>query len=343
VLELLRSAILVEDADSAQESAASTPSLAGRAAPQLDVIVRTMEGRLALVKDALYALAAQTHPAVRAIVTVHGPSRGYLKAVEDLAARLQGLLDVKVVPVPRTSGLRGEPLNWGLDQLEGELFAFCDDDDVLYPSFAERLIGHLHEHPEVAVAYGIGQVVHGEIATDGFRGVSHGMKYGLPFNRARLFVENYIPINTYVARTAVQRRHGMRFDESLPVYEDWVFLRELAARHDFSFVDAVVSEYRLRGEHSNAVPPSQEALRGETRAAVLRNYGSQPVRARARELTELVEHSQELDRRVEDLQGQLGEARALTGRILSSRSWQLTRLIRRVLGSDLPERPGPST
>jgi methionine biosynthesis protein MetW len=345
VLELLRSAVLVEDADSAQESfgaAATTPRLAGSAAPQLDVIVRTMEGRLSLVKDALYALAAQTHPSVRAIVTVHGPSRGYLKAVQDLVARLQGLLEVEVVPVPRKSGLRGEPLNWGLDQLEGEFFAFCDDDDVLYPSFAERLIGHLQEHPEIAVAYGIGQVVHGEIATDGFRSVSHGMKYGDPFDRARLFVENYIPINTYVARTADQRRDGIRFDESLPVYEDWVFLRELAARHQFSFVDAVVSEYRLWGKHSNAVPASQEALWGETRAAVLRSYGSQPVRTRARELTELVERSQELNRRVENLQEQLGEERALTGRILSSRSWQLTRLLRRVLGSDLPERPGPS-
>jgi SAM-dependent methyltransferase len=305
--------------------------------PQIDVIVRTMDGRFPLLKDALYSLVAQTHPAIRAIVTIHGPSEDYVRDVEGLVERLHGLLAVKVLRVPRGSGLRGEPLNWGLSQVEGEFFAFCDDDDVLYPGFAERLIGHLQEHPEASVAYGIGQVVQGERTLDGFRSLSHTQQYGDPFDRARLFVENYIPINTYVARTADQRRAGIRFDETLPVYEDWAFLRELGARFEFSFLDAVVSEYRLWGEHSNAVPASEEAIWGETRAAVLRTYGGQPVRVRAQELVDLFERSRLVDRQRQDLEGQLAEARSRTGSILASRSWRVTRPLRRLLGSGLPE------
>ena len=339
VLELQVSADRRPAADAAVENADGTATieLLATATPQLDVIVRTMEGRLALLKDALYSLAAQTRPGVRAIVTVHGADPAYCKEVEGLLEHLRGLLTATVVPVPRGSGLRGEPLNWGLDQLEGEFFAFCDDDDVLYPSFAERLIGHLQEHPEMTVAYGIGQVVQGERTLDGFRSLRHNQQYADPFDRARLFVENYIPINTYVARTADLRRAGIRFDETLPVYEDWAFLRELAARFEFSFLDAVVSEYRLWGEHSNAVPASQEALWGETRAAVLRNYGGQPVRVRAQELVDLFERAREADRRRRDLERQSDEARSRTTSILASRSWRVTRPLRRLLGSGLPE------
>jgi hypothetical protein len=339
VLELQVSADRRPAADAAVKSADGTATieLLATATPQLDVIVRTIEGRLALLKDALYSLAAQTHPRVRAIVTVHGADTVYRSEVEDLLDHLRGLLTVTVVPVPRGSGLRGEPLNWGLDQLEGEFFAFCDDDDILYPGFAERLIGHLREHPEASVAYGIGQVVQGERTSDGFRSLSHTQQYGDPFDRARLFVENYIPINTYVARTADQRLAGIRFDEALPVYEDWAFLRELGARFEFSFLDAVVSEYRLWGEHSNAVPSSEEAIWGETRAAVLRNYGGQPVRVRAQELVDLFERSRLLDQQRQDLAGQLAEAHSRTGSILASRSWRVTRPLRRLLGSGLPE------
>jgi methionine biosynthesis protein MetW len=341
VLELLRSADAVAIAAVHQ----SIPEVGSGpeevvATPQLDVIVRTMDGRLPLLKDALYSLVAQTYPAVRAIVTLHGPSEAYLREVEGLVERLHGLLTVEVVPVTRAGGLRGEPLNLGLDHLQGEFFAFCDDDDVLYPSFAERLIGQLGQHPEASVAYGIGQVVHGERTPDGFRSLSHVQKYEDPFDRARLFVENYIPINTYVARTADQRRARIRFDETLPVYEDWAFLRELAARFEFSFLDAVVSEYRLWGEHSNAVPSSQEALWGETRAALLRNYGSQPVRVRAQELVAIFERARLAERQLKDLQGQLGQARASTESILASRSWRVTKPLRRLLGSELPESPG---
>jgi methionine biosynthesis protein MetW len=343
VLELRVSAdrpasVAATDGSAAQVEA---PALEPVAAPQLDVIVRTMEGRLALLKDALYSLAAQTHPSVRAIVTVHGASPTYMAEVAALLDRLQGLLTAIVVPVPRGPGLRGEPLNFGLEAVEGEFFAFCDDDDVLYPSFAERLIGHLREHPELTVAYGIGQVVQGELTADGFRSSSHGKQYADPFDRARLFLENYIPINTYVVRTADQRGAGVRFDETLPVYEDWVFLRELAARFEFSYLDAVVSEYRLWGEHSNAVPSSQEAIWGETRAAVLRNYDSQPVRLRARELAELVELSRLAEGRQQDLEQCLQKERSRTAQILNSRSWRLTRPLRRVLGSGLPEASDP--
>ncbi len=315
---------------------------------RLDVIVRTIEGRLHYLQDALYSLAGLTYPRVRAIVCVDSSPQTYADQVEELASHLDGLLDVAVTVVPPHQSERGRPLNWGLEQASGAFVSFLDDDDVYYPSFGDTLIGCLRERPEVTVAYGVGQVVRGEAAPWGFRALSHVKRYDEPFDRAHLFVENYIPINTLVVRREPVRRAGIHFDETLPIYEDWAFLRELAARFEFCFVDSLVSEYRLRTDGSNAVPEGSEERWERTGAQVRQRYSGQAVRVPAHELADLYERARELDRRVRELdrvngeeiaalRAELGSVRELNHRLLNSRSWRLTRPVRRITGSSLPE------
>ena len=317
-------------------------------AGRLDVIVRTVEGRLHYLRDALYSLAGLTYPSVRAIVCVDSSPPAYADQVEELVGHLDGLLEVTVTAVPPHQTERGRPLNWGLEQATGEFISFLDDDDVYYPSFGDTLIGCLREHPELTVAYGVGQVVRGEAAPWGFRALSHVKRYDEPFDRAHLFVENYIPINTLVLRREPVRRAGIHFDETLPIYEDWAFLRELAARFEFRFVDALVSEYRLRTDGSNAVPEGSEQRWARTGAQVRQRYSGQAVRVPAHELTELYERSRELDKRLRELdrarsdeiaalQAELASVRELHHRLLTSRSWRMTRPMRKITGSSLPE------
>ncbi len=313
------------------------PAQAGR----LDVVVRTIEGRLGYLKDALYSLVGVTYPSLRAIVCIDGSSPAYADSVRELVGHLEGLLEVVVGVVPPHQSQRGRPLNWGLDQAGGEYLSFLDDDDVYYPSFGDRLIGCLRDHPEATVAYGIGQVVRGEATGSGFRALSHLKQYDEPFDRARLFLENYIPINTLVVRRGALQAAGIRFDESLPVYEDWAFLRELAARFEFQFVNAVISEYRLRTDGSNAVPEGSEERWERTAAQVRQRYAAQTVRLRAEELASLAERARGAETRTRaemaTLRAELAAIQTLNRRLLSSRSWKLTRPLRRLLGSDLPE------
>jgi methionine biosynthesis protein MetW len=328
-------------------SAGSTPAPESRPG-RLDVIVRTIEGRLHYLRDALYSLAGLTYPQLRAIVCVDSSSARYADQVRELTSHLEGLLDVVVTVVPPHQAERGRPLNWGLEQADGEFISFLDDDDVYYPSFGDALISCLRDHPEVTVAYGVGQVVRGEAAPWGFRAVTHVKRYDEPFDRAHLIVENYIPINTLVARREPVLRAGVHFDETLPIYEDWAFLRELAARFEFRFVDSLVSEYRLRTDGSNAVPEGSEERWARTGAQVRQRYRAQAVRVPAHELAELYEKSRELGRTIQELEqrrsaetaalaAELGSVRELNHRLLSSRSWRITRPIRRITGSSLPE------
>jgi methionine biosynthesis protein MetW len=307
----------------------------------LDVIVRTVEGRLPYLKDGLYSLVGVTYPAVRAIVCVDSSSAAYAAAVRELAGHFAGLLELTVTVVPPHQAQRGRPLNWGLDQASGEYLAFLDDDDVYYPAFGDRLIGCLKDEPQVTVAYGIGQVVRGEATDSGFRALAHQKQYDEPFDRARLFLENYIPINTIVVRRDAIMEAGIRFDESLPIYEDWAFLRELAARFEFKFVNSVISEYRLRTDGSNAVPEGSEERWAITGAQVRHRYAAQTVRLRAEELAILAERARTPDLRtqaeIDALRAELGQAKSLNRELLSSRSWKLTRPLRRLLRSGLPD------
>jgi len=317
------------------------PALPALELGRLEVLVRTVEGRLGYLKDALYSLVGVTYPSLRAIVLVDSSPPAYADSVRELVGHLEGLLEVVVSVVPEHQAQRGRPLNCGLDLASGEYISFLDDDDVYYPSFGDRLIGCLQDHPEVTVAYGIGQVVRGEATETGFRALSHLKQYDEPFDRARLFLENYIPINTLVVRRAAVKAAGIRFDETLPIYEDWAFLRELAARFEFRFVDAVVSEYRLRTDGSNAVPEGSEERWERTAAQVRQRYQAQPVRLRGEELATLAERARALAERtraeLDALRAELAATKDLNRRLLSSRSWKLTRPLRRLLGSGLPE------
>lgn len=331
------------------EEVISAPAVARPASTgRLDVIVRTIEGRLHYLRDALYSLVALTYPEVRAIVCVDHSSEAYADQVRELAGHLEGLLDVMVAVVPPHEAHRGRPLNRGLELASGEFVSFLDDDDVYYPSFGDALIGCLRDHPEVVVAYGVGQVVRGQPAPWGFQALTHVKRYEEPFDRAHLFVENYIPINTLVARREPLRQAGIRFDEALPIYEDWAFLRELAARFEFRFVDALVSEYRLRNDGSNAVPEGLEERWAVTGAQVRERYRAQPVRVAAHELVDLYERARLLERRAQELERSTAQAtaaltaelesqRQLNQRVLNSRSWKITRPIRRITNSSLPE------
>jgi hypothetical protein len=151
---------------------------------------------------------------------------------------------------------------------------------------------------------------------------------------------------------------GIRFDESLPVYEDWAFLRELAARFEFEFVDAPISEYRLRTDGSNVASRGSEGPWPATLADIRHRYGAHTVRLSEGALAALAETYRDAEARhraegqalraeidvLEEsnraLSGELAGTKSLIRVVLSSRSWRLTRPLRRLLRSGLPEK-GP--
>lgn len=164
---------------------------------------------------------------------------------------------------PRTALSRPVAANSGLDAATGDYLLFLDDDDWIMPSHLESLAAQLANRPDVGVVYSstARTTPAGEITDDVFRS---------PFVAARLRHDNFIPIHAALFRRSLLDR-GVRFDESLDIFEDWDFWLQLAEHTGFLHVDSVTAYYRGGGESETA-----------SRDVTTRYYHHTPV-ARGRE------------------------------------------------------------
>ena len=65
------------------------------------------------------------------------------------------------------------------------------------------------------------------------------------FDREKLFVQNYIPVNTWVHPRAMLATVG-EFDTGLTAFEDWDMLLRLAARYPVVHMPEITAEVRVR-------------------------------------------------------------------------------------------------
>jgi glycosyltransferase involved in cell wall biosynthesis len=104
--------------------------------------------------------------------------------------------------------------NRGLEVAEGELVAFCDDDDAWFPGAGRVVVDFLDAHPDVVAASTWHVVLH---ADSGGAAVFRGP---LEYGHDHLLWQNFVALPF-----AVVRRHSLsfdvRFDPELPTGEDW--------------------------------------------------------------------------------------------------------------------------
>ncbi len=104
--------------------------------------------------------------------------------------------------------------NRGLAVAQGELVAFCDDDDAWFPGVGEVLVGFLSEHPDVVAASSWHVVLH---ADSGSAAVFRGP---LEYGHDQLLWQNFVALPfAMVRRNAL--RFEVSFDPDLPTGEDW--------------------------------------------------------------------------------------------------------------------------
>lgn len=213
--------------------------------PLVSVLVRSMNR--ACLPEALASVALQTHANLELIVVnaTGGPHRPL-----DF---LPPTLPWRVVSPPQTPALpeappppalssveapcgRAQAANLALAAAQGEYALFLDDDDLLQPQHLERLIAPLQAHPQAVGAYaGVRVETH-----DG----AHLRDYDLPWSRQRLQGVNYLPIHAVLFRMDRVRQRGLRFNEQLPVLEDWDFWLRLTDGADLVHCPGVSAVYR---------------------------------------------------------------------------------------------------
>jgi hypothetical protein len=323
-----------------QQLAVAVPHAATRGRPradgQLEAIVVTAGTKPLQLKEALYSLAALSEVKVRAMVVLETDRADAVGQVRDLVEHFTGLLPVSV---EISVGGRGRALNVGLQGVESRYAVFMTDQDVLYPTFAHVLLPSLKADGSVSAAYGRGRVVLGSITEAGFSAQGYGAERGEPFDRLRLFVDDYVSLSACLVRSDVLRSLGVQFSEAPGAEVGWALLCQLAALSDLRYVPQAVSESRL-SSNPGQDPRSGEALAvARTRRAVLEGLAGRPVRMSGGELAGIADRLGAALAAASGttLEGELKESQLLLNRLLQSRSWKLTRPLRRISRSDLPD------
>jgi len=232
----------------AERQAAAVP-------PLVSVIVRSMD-RPSL-REALDSIAAQTYRWIEIVVVDADGAHGALPAS-------WGGLPLRLVSRGQALS-RPAAANAGLAAARGDWLLFVDDDDLLLGPHLERLVAAAGAGGPLTAPYAGVQVVDASGAQVDV--------YDYPDAAVRLPAHNPFPIHAVLfARLWVDA--GLRFDESLPVFEDWDFWLQLGTRARFVHVPGVSAIYRAALGDSGLSLDEDAAAREAGRRTVIERWSN---------------------------------------------------------------------
>jgi len=242
-------------------------------APLFSILLTTYN-RPAMLLDALRSLAAQSLKDFEVIL------------VNDHGEPVEALLDEFDFPLTylRQGANRGPAAarNAALRLAKGRYIAYLDDDDLFLPDHLESLAAAIDAHPN-AVVYANAVFITEKLERGSRIELVREARYVHDsYSKESLFVDNYIPVNTFACSKSLAIAAG-DFDEALSGLEDWDFLLRLAARSDFVHLPCTTVEVRMRAAGEMAERRSDQAAKNyaELYQEIYRrhsDFGSERVR-----------------------------------------------------------------
>lgn len=248
----------------------------------LSVIMRTEGSRTDNLREALTCLAAQTCDDFTVKLMVHTPNGDLVESVKSVVAefdpRFAARCDVRQV----VGGQRARPLNEALELVDSEYVTFLDDDDLVTGNWIETFVrGAKTSMGQVVRSVTVDQQVSRGNLPGGLAPytVHTGMhpKHASTFDMVQHFYANQTPICSFAVPVATIECFGLRFDEGLPVIEDWEFLLragQVAGVHD---TQAVTSIYRRWVANESSINTIENAVWEGIRTGILHRFDQAPL------------------------------------------------------------------
>ena len=216
----------------------------------LAVVVRTQGKRASRLRDALTCLAAQTTDSFEVLLMVHcDDEEPVLSEVKDLVADFSPIFSSRVKVVHVSGGRRARPLNAALMRFKAEYVAFLDDDDLVMADWVESFLdATTGDGAIIRSSVAVREVSKPEEDSHCHPYVVHSslqFRYKLDFDLLRHFWQNETPICTFAVPRSLIETVGLRFDEDLPVLEDWDFLMRAVAFASVRDTHKVTSLYQM--------------------------------------------------------------------------------------------------
>ena len=271
--------------------------------PLVSILVRTI-GRPAWLRGALASCAHQTYPNLEVVVVEDGQESSRA-VIEEFAPRLA----LRYLATPQRMG-RARAGNLALEQARGEWLNFLDDDDVLFADHVEVLVDAARKANALG-AFGFAwetatRVIDRERAI--YQEVECVPRHRPAFDRARLWRQNFLPIQTVLFHRSLWERHG-GFAEDMEQLEDWNLWTRYTLDTEFVPVGKTTSKYRVPAEAREAA---------ERQARLDAAYPDALARQKALRARLAPERSRELDAAFARDQARTLGARGFARRIVGS-------------------------
>ena len=199
--------------------------------------------------DTLTSLKNQTYPNLRILIS-DDASTDHTAAMCRQAAETDARL--RVIQQPKRRGWVGN-INSLLQQAEGDYFFFMPHDDILEPTYVEKLVAALENHPDAVIAFSdITCFEHGQHREIQVYKELEGEK-----NRVRRAIRWLdqptagwcVPYRGLFRANTVKQFRGLRKNLAGEFGADWAWLLHMTLLGDFVRVPEVLY-HRNRGRHS---------------------------------------------------------------------------------------------
>ena len=154
--------------------------------------------------------------------------------------------DPRIKVIYQPNGGESSARNTALKQMQGDLIAFLDSDDLYLPNHLEVTVGHLQTHPDVNGVY-----------TDGYYCDQDGSRLQTLSSRRRgpfegdIFEEVIRSSDVFgapvcvVLRRDIIKDYGLEFDPDIVIGPDWDFLAQYSAVTRFAYAGHQSCLYRV--------------------------------------------------------------------------------------------------